>query len=699
MFLFKFERKEMFSGKWIQCDQMMLAPLVIKRFSVESVTDAIIDICGLGYYELFINGKRVGEEYFKPVFSDYRQRDFSEFLYPLNDQTSHTIYYNTYNIMPYIKQGDNVLAIMLGNGYYRQKRRMAEGDVSFGNALIAKYDITLLCNKKEEHIISDGSEVCIPSYIKENNLFYGEVQDYQTFDFSVLTDATFDFEGVKVDIIDIPNVSLRKQGAPNDRVCRKLIPKLLFTDGNKKIYDVGENVSGNVSFIATGGTVHIRHAENLCGQELDFESAGGDAQVYECVYKNTIPGSSLHPYFSWGGFRYFELEGEVEELEVLVIHSSVEPRATFHSGNEMLNWLFDTFIKTQLYNMHSGIPTDCPHRERLGYTGDGQLTAECAMLTLNAKEFYKKWIQDIADCQDIKTGHVQHTAPFCGGGGGPGGWGGAMVLVPYAYYKIYGDIGIIETYLPNMKAYLECMRGFCENGLVVKEREKGWCLGEWCAPTPIEISEPFINTYFYIICMQKTMEVAKLLGQDLDYSKQIEQCKSALRQAYYDENNNHYCNGKQGADVFACLMGLGNEEMQEAIINHYKQTGVFDVGIFGMDALSDFLIQTGNVQLLYQLLTVEKYPSFWNMRKNGATTFWESWNGGSHNHPMYGSFIKQLFYGFLGIKFDAGFKNISIAPTYIDGLNFVEGSLELEDGRRLYVRHDFVDGQIKSIIK
>lgn len=119
--------------------------------------------------------------------------------------------------------------------------------------------------------------------------------------------------------------------------------------------------------------------------------------------------------------------------------------ATFECGNETINWLFNAYIRTQLINMHCGVPMDCPHRERLGYTGDGQLTAETAMLFLNGKRFYEKWAADVADCQDVKTGHVQHAAPFFGGGGGPGGWGSAIVEVPYAYYKVYGDKKLIKN--------------------------------------------------------------------------------------------------------------------------------------------------------------------------------------------------------------------------------------------------------------
>lgn len=141
------------------------------------------------------------------------------------------------------------------------------------------------------------------------------------------------------------------------------------------------------------------------------------------------------PWFTWHGFRYFELTNNAEPVRCEVVHSDCAVTSSFESGSEMLNWLYDAYIRTQLSNMHSGVPSDCPHIERLGYTGDGQLCCEAAMMLLDSQKFYKKWLEDISDCQSIGNGHVQHTAPFMGGGGGPAGWGGAIAVVPYEMYK------------------------------------------------------------------------------------------------------------------------------------------------------------------------------------------------------------------------------------------------------------------------
>jgi alpha-L-rhamnosidase len=161
------------------------------------------------------------------------------------------------------------------------------------------------------------------------------------------------------------------------------------------------------------------------------------------------------PAFTWFGFRYFEVVGSAEVLGTRMVHSNVAVTAEFECDNEDLNWMFKAFVNTQLSNMHAGIPSDCPHIERRGYTGDGQLICHAAMDILDARAFYHKWIADIGDCQDTVTGHVQYTAPYTRCGGGPGGWGCAIVEVPWQYYLHYGDIEPAARLYPQMLRYFD----------------------------------------------------------------------------------------------------------------------------------------------------------------------------------------------------------------------------------------------------
>lgn len=296
-------------SKWIGCGKEFSAPIVTKKFTASKGEKAIIDICGLGYYELFVNGARVGEEFFKPAVSDYSDRDFTSFAYPLPDKTSHTIYYNSYDLSSYLREGENELAVLLGNGFYRQLRRKCEGNTWFNDELILRFELHL----GGKTVCTDGTEKVCESFIKDNNLFYGEEHDY----------ASVFVEEKSVHIIPSPKAKLLKQRCPKDKIVRVIKPKLISKKEGKAIYDVGENISGFVRLKALSSLVTVRYAEVLKNSKLDFESSGGWWQVCVHAYKNA-QNRVVHPWFSWAGFRYFEIEGKAEAIEVCAVWSDVK---------------------------------------------------------------------------------------------------------------------------------------------------------------------------------------------------------------------------------------------------------------------------------------------------------------------------------------------------------------------------------------
>ena len=243
--------------------------------------------------------------------------------------------------------------------------------------------------------------------------------------------------------------------------------------------------------------------------------------------------------------------------------------------------MYMLFISTQLNNMHGSFPSDCPHRERLGYTGDGQLCAPAAMLMLDCKEFYKKWIQDIIDCQDKLSGHIQHTAPFMGGGGGPGGWGSAIITVPFAYYKQYGDIEILKQCYDSCFKWIYYLKNHCENGLVTHEEKDGWCLGDWCTREKTVIPESYVNSCYFVKNLLLMEEIAEILGkpQDADcFSALRADAERAIIENFFDPLTHHFEEGVQGADAYAVWCGIGNEKTLDNIIKKYENLGYFDTG-------------------------------------------------------------------------------------------------------------------------
>ncbi|MFT4146269.1 MAG: family 78 glycoside hydrolase catalytic domain [Mobilitalea sp.] len=693
---------------WVQASTECDAPYFRKTFQAEKSAEAKLAICGLGFYELYINGNKINEEFFIPVTSDYHPRDTTSFLYPITGHFSHRTYYDIYNIGEYLINGKNVIAIALGNGWYNQKERTVEGHQSFGTP---KLTFRLEISGKENITILSDEDMCWhSSEVTFNNLFYGEKQDLRLKSTNWQLPDFDDSNWKKAAPAPPHQTEMCISDCPGDKLIRTLVPQKIYSSPSRSIYDAGENISGWVvlnALIKSGETVTIRHADLLTPEgELDFNPCGGINQIQTTEYIGNGKAELIHPKFSWQAFRYYEITGEFEgygdtPLLCSVIHADIKQTSSFHCSNETLNWLYDAYIRTQLTNIHAGVPLETPDRERLGYTGDGHLGCQTAMLTLDVQKLYKKWIQDILDCQDKITGRVQHTAPFQGGGGGPAGWGAAIVEIPYQYYLHYQDITMLHNCFAPMLRWFDYLESRSEEGLIVCGEPGGWCLGEWNTPQEVSIPAPFVNTYFYIKSLLTAAEIAKILDltdESLRLLKKAEQKKVALKKHFYNAEENSYCRGIQAADAFAADIGLGNKEMLHALNHKYSSKNEFDTGIFGTDILLRVLFENGFAQTAYHLLTSDGTASYETMRKGGATTLLESWTDKheSRNHPMFGAAVRYLFTNLLGIKY-YGQKAALIKPNIIDGLDYAEGMLTTVNGI-IEVNYIKVEGTLEFTI-
>lgn len=693
--MYDYSNRPLAAARWIAPDRKSASPVIRREFLIGSGEDtsrAKLYITGLGFFEAYLNGRKLGDEYFQPLQTDYEPRAFDVITYPCRDRFTHKIFYLCYDVSPYLKSGENLLEIRLGGGWYVQNVRIAEGRMSYGDRPKCIYSLKL----DRRIISSDGSESWSDSEITFSNLFIGEVHD-----------PTAERRSGRVKVLDAPASELCPQYGQPDRLIRLITPKLLHRQDERDIYDTGENISGFVRVRARAGytgEIVLRFAENLNPDgSLNFSSSGGncrnaDGSLQIMCDRFVCDGKArvFEPKFVWHAFRYFEISGEYDSVEVLVIHADTPLTATFESDGEGLNFLFDAYVRTQLDNMHCGVVSDCPHRERLGYTGDGQICAPTAMLYFDCREFYLKWIHDILDCQDLERGHIQHTAPFMGGGGGPGGWGCAIVLVPYYYWKQYGDLDLIgECYEP-MKRWISYLVKHSENGLVTSEEEGGWCLGDWCTLEKCTLPEPLVNTCYFIICLKLMQKMAAALGVDNDipeFARLASYSLDAVREKYYDAKTGHCCDGSQGADVYAAWVGL---DTIDAAAEYYDSLGHFDTGFLATDILCELLFDGGHGDVAYKLLSGDGQGSFLYMKRHGATTIWEHWLGSSNNHPMFGACARQLHRGILGIRQpddSYGWERVVISPCMPDGLGYAKGSILTQRGR-ISVSLTRADGEV-----
>ena len=672
--------KELFSdARWIMPQKDMDAALFRSTFNASKGEKAEITISGLGFFILYINGRRVSNDEFVPAFSDYHDRPNMVLSYPLNDMFSHRIYCLKYNITDYIIDGENIIGIMVGGGQYYQQMRFAEGTISFGRIKVCyKIDID------GREIFSDKNAVYQAGFFRQSNLYHGEIFDYTGFDRNWNTTEAKTDSWENVDVGVAPKSEYYIQTCPTDKVMETLKPELVKNFGEYSVYKIPKNITGYpVIRLKAGETATLECAEEIFDDGNIDNTSVGYGEQREIFTVTADRDGEYHPYFCWFGFRYFSLTNNAEPVEIRVIYSDVDVTSSFECSDSLLNWFDTAFKNTQLCNMHGSIPSDCPHRERLGYTGDGQLTCNAVMTEFDSESFYRKWIYDICDCQDIGTGHVQHTAPFMGGGGGPAGWGGAMINVPYIFYRHYGDKKFLEEVFPNMEKFSDYMESRCVDGLVVREEKDGWCLGDWCTPEKVQLPEDFVNTTMYVVQLRRLSELADALGKNTEkYEKLIEIHRNAIQKKHFD--GEHFCGGIQGADAFAIQCGLGDKKLLEKLCEKYEKLGEFDTGIFGTYILLDVLYNNGKGALATKLLSNTKTVSFDAMRRADATTLWENWNGeSSHSHPMFGASTEYLYTHILGIKQtekSVRYNSVVISPVF-DGLNFAKGYITTEHGK------------------
>ncbi len=681
-----FKKADLSMCRWIGSGKKSFPVDILTEINFNKNEKATITIGCMGTFRLYVNGKKVSKDLFQPLNTDFEKRYNMEYGgNPFNEEFRHRLYCPVYDITDYLYEGKNEIFFMLGSGFYEE--------YNYGTAKICwKIDITDE-NNNARAVFSDGTEKMRESFVKEASIIRGETHDYTT---------VAEWKNVVTE--EKPDTNFFIQDCPADKVSRVIKPKYL---GNN-IYDAGEVFAGYPILRSKGaGEIRVRYSELL-----DENGNLDEEHIYDQHTNYITDGEErlLFPQFTWLCFRYFEVIGDAEVVECHVTHSDIDVTSSFECSNETLNWLYKAYIRTQLANMHAGIPSDCPHTERRGYTGDGQLTCAAAMMQLDAQKFYRKWIGDICDCQDAKTGHIQYTAPFVPSGGGPGGWGCAIVVVPYMYYKAYGEKEIFDDTFPRMYRWFSYLESHSENDLVTSDLPGVWCLGDWCVPEQNRLNklcantipEPFVNTYFYIKSMEYFLEIGEIIGIDTykeEITKRIENKKKAITKTYFSEETGDFAKNEQGANSFAVDLGLGDERTFLNMVKKYCDRKMYDTGIFGTDIATRVLFEKDRADLACMLLTSEEEISYYHQIQNGATTILEYWNGvRSQCHPMFGAVTRYLFEYILGIrqeKNSVAYSSVIISPECMKEIPFAKGKITTIKGE---ISVEYNEKEIKIII-
>jgi alpha-L-rhamnosidase len=687
--------KSDWKAKWITDShdkEFEPAPLFRKEFEIKKkVLAARVYVSATGYYEMFINGKRVGENYLDPGYTHFDKR----------------ILYVTHDVTPLIIEGNNAIAAVLGNGFYNcQSKAVWDFERArwrdrprFLSELRLTYD--------------DGSTDIIPTdeswktntgaYIY-NNIYSGDRYDARLEETGWKTAAFDDSKWSKVQLTKEPAPILEAQQMPGIRITKEIKPKSVKSFGDKiYVFDLGENIAGVCRFSVkgeTGTTFKLRHGELL---KSDGRLEQGNIDVYyrpekkgevfqEDVFilKGTGENEVFMPQFSYHGFQYIEVESDrpvtltIDNLTGLFLHTDIPQVGHFSSSNNLLNKIWAATNQSYRGNIHS-IPTDCPQREKNGWTADAHIAIDLALLNFDGITFYEKWMNDFIDNQR-EDGVISGIIPSSGWGFGdwPGPvWDAALFIIPNALYDYYGETRSIERLYPTMLKYLDYLK--------TKETDGGYLnfgLGDWVyykAQTPNE----YTSTLYYYHDYMLIARFAKLLGKDAaPYQQKAEKLKELINARFFNADTGIYANGTQTAQAVALYMGIVPEGKEQLVADNLNKTVsennyFLDFGLLGSKTVPAMLAKYGYVETAYKMATKTEAPSwgYW-VETQGYSTLAETWllspefHDASINHVFMGDISAWMYNVLAGINLDKeqpGFQNIIIKPHFVKDLQWVKG--------------------------
>ncbi|MGL1891452.1 MAG: glycoside hydrolase family 78 protein [Spirochaetaceae bacterium] len=668
------------------------APFFRKVINVNNIKSAKVSITGLGYFELYINGQKVGDDILSPPFSQYEK----------------TTYYLSYDIKSYLKEGENVFGVVLGNGMFNVHLNNAWNYDTTHWRSFPKFILSgVIEADRNISIVSDDTWKVTTGPIISDDIYGGETYDARLELYDWMDSSIDDSSWGDIKIYSSPTETLKPLDMPPMKIIKQIKPVNYWKIGDKKwVFDLGVNTTGFVRLksAATKGTeVTLTYAEMLNGKELDrkalLEHTVKKDHKYIQKDRYIFKGEGMEewqPRFTYHGFQYVEAHGleSVDESTILglEIHTDLKEIGGFSCSNELLNKIFIAGNQSNLNNFQ-GLPTDCPHREKNGWTGDVNLSIDYNLLCYDSEHIFKKWLNDIADNQK-KNGQIPAIAPTSGWGfdgfSGPA-WDSALIIIPWHIFLYRGDTKFLESMYETMKKYMTWQTGKAKNDIIT------YGLGDWCSPNrvahkpkcPIAIT----STGYHYDSTKLMAKIAEVLGRSKDvlkYKEQAERIHSAFNKKFVDRETGFIEGDCQASYAAALFFGFISDDLTQKVldrlIGHVKEQNYhLDTGILGTRFLLDVLSRYGRGDLAYKIATQTDFPSWGLWIEQGATTLWENWNGEqSRNHRMFGSISSWFLCNLTGIQMDDKFpggKKVNIRPDFNNDLTWAKGYTETDSGK------------------
>jgi alpha-L-rhamnosidase len=614
-------------GPWGEVHKRRLVlpppPYLRKAFSVDRpIKRAVVYASALGLYELHINGKRVGEDYFTPGWTDYTTR----------------VYYQTYDVTNLLATGGNAIGAILADGWYVGYLGFGKKREHYGSEprLLVQLEIEYADGSRET-VVTDKSWKAGYGPHLEADFLMGEIYDARKemfgWDTAGFDDSAWDAvaltDKVEGKVQSYPGVTV--QETQQIKPAKRTEPKK-----GAYVFDMGQNFSGWVRLKVKGkaGTkVVLRFAEMLNPDGTIYTKNLREARCTD-TYILAGKGEEIwQPSFTFHGFRYVEVTSypgkpSPDAITGIVVHSDTPAVGSFECSNPMVNQLWRNIVWSQRGNFIE-VPTDCPQRdERLGWTGDAQIFIRTATYNMDVAAFFTKWLVDLEDAQ-TKEGAFPDVAPHkVAMGSGVAAWGDAGVICPWAIYQVYGDRRVIERHYESMQKWIAYLQKNSENLL---RPAKGY--GDWVSigsNTPKDV----IATAYFAYSTRLLSKMAAAIGKDEDakkYETLFEQIKDAFNKAYVSDDA-RIKGETQTCYLLGLYFDLLPDDKREPAAKHLvedlrKRGWHLSTGFVGLSYLLPTLVQMDYLDIAYRLLNNETFPSWGYSIKNGATTIWERWDG------------------------------------------------------------------------
>lgn len=667
------KREEPWIGKWITCDSIEKRHPYFEKeiLPKKAVRKARLYLCGLGLYEAFYRGERIGAEYLTPYSNDYHE----------------WVQYQTYDVTEQMQES-GTLSVLLGNGWYKARFGFhAHEDKGFyGNEWKLIAELRLKYEDGTEEVIgTDESWKVRRSRITFSNLYDGEWQDDTLEEMPIEAAWLCGAPGGRLtDRMSLP-VTAHEVFAPME---------LLHTPAGELVFDLGQEITGLFTLRVhepRGTKIHIQTGEIL--QQGNFYNENLRTAKSEYIYISDGEEHMLMPHFTFYGYRYVKVQGvsclKKEDFRGIALYSGLERKGSLRTGHALVNRLIEN-VRWGLKGNFLDVPTDCPQRdERMGWTGDAQVFSATATYLKDTYAFYAKYLYDLAKEQAALDGKVPDVIPSAGIDSTACVWGDASCIIPWNLYLFYGDKSILEDQFESMKSWVDYVRR-------VDGDNHGWRYvfhyGDWLALDNLNqtaeqvmggTDEEFIANLYYAVSAGLVADAAKVLGKEAEeqeYRKLSEEQFDVVKKEYYSVTG-RCCIKTQTALLLTLKYHLSdNEKLVKSQLRKLfdENEGKLRTGFVGTPLMCNILSDHGMDDIAYGLLLNEEYPGWLSEVKLGATTVWERWNSllpdgtisgitmNSMNHYSYGAIAEWMFRHMAGINTmdtSPGLRRVSMEPV------------------------------------